>query len=131
MIELLQGKPLKHPLHTLLVHLPVGLFILSLLFDVASPRVGNVMVQAAFYTMIFGELMALVAAVPGLIDWIDIRADHPGKPPATFHMVLNVLAVGLYAANLLQRLFVLEDSATPLVPLIFSLAGVGLLAFSG
>src|SRR6185503_2652012 len=101
--EFLQGKSIQHPLHTLLVHLPIGLLVLSLLLDLGSFVLGRVMVQAAFYTMLLGEIMALVVAVPGLVDWMDIRIDHPGKKSATFHMVLNVLAVGLYAANLFVR----------------------------
>jgi nitrite reductase/ring-hydroxylating ferredoxin subunit/uncharacterized membrane protein len=94
---------------------------------------GNSLVRAAFYTALLGELMALVVAIPGLIDWMDVRADHPGKGAATFHMVLNVMAVGLYASNLLMRLSFLESAvpATPLVPLILSMAGVGLLGVSG
>jgi nitrite reductase/ring-hydroxylating ferredoxin subunit/uncharacterized membrane protein len=128
---LLQGKPLRHPLHTLLVHLPIGLLVLSFLFDLGSFVLGNVMVQAAFYAMVVGEFLALVVAIPGLIDWMDIRIDHPGKNPATFHMVLNVMAVGMYASNLLLRMSALEAAATPLIALLLSLAGVGLLTVSG
>ena len=33
---LLQGKPLKHPLHPILVHLPIALFLISFLLDIGS-----------------------------------------------------------------------------------------------
>ena len=36
MKDLLQGKPFGHPLHPILVHFPVGLFVLSLLLDLAA-----------------------------------------------------------------------------------------------
>ena len=79
----LQGKPLGHPLHPLLVHFPVGLWVLSLLLDLASLAAGShAVVRAAFYTMLLGEITALLAAVPGLVDWLDIRADHPAKQNA-------------------------------------------------
>ena len=31
----LQGKPFGHPLHPALVHFPIGLFVLSLILDIA------------------------------------------------------------------------------------------------
>ena len=32
----LQGKPIRHPLHPVLIHFPIGLFVLSLLLDLGS-----------------------------------------------------------------------------------------------
>ena len=32
--QLLQGRPFGHPLHPILVHLPIGLFFLSFAIDV-------------------------------------------------------------------------------------------------
>lgn len=129
----LQGRPFGHPLHPLLVHLPIGLFILSLLFDVAARwfNAGNVIVQAAFYTMALGVVMGLVAAVPGFADWSDIRTDRSGKSTATAHMTLNLLVIGGYALNLGLRFGDLDAAVTGWLPLILSLVGVSLLAVSG
>ncbi|HBY95533.1 MAG: Rieske 2Fe-2S domain-containing protein [Ardenticatenaceae bacterium] len=131
--DLLQGKRLNYPLHSALVHFPIGLFVLSLLFDLATVlvRPSNPLVWGAFTTLVFGLIMALMAAVPGLVDWADIRADNPAKKTATYHMVLNLTAIGLYAINAGLRAGALNESTTPLVPLIFSLSGVGILAVSG
>jgi nitrite reductase/ring-hydroxylating ferredoxin subunit/uncharacterized membrane protein len=131
--DFLQGKPFKHPLHPILVHYPIGLFVLSLLFDLAGwlfPEAGW-LVPAAFYTMAGGVGMALLAAIPGLIDWLDIRADHPGKRFATVHMILNLVAVSLYVVNLLLRFGELNAETVPLIPVILSLIGVGLISISG
>lgn len=130
--EVLQGRPLRHPLHPLLVHFPIGLYVLSLVFDLFSqmlPTLGAV--QAAYYTMLLGTVMALVAAVPGLADWTDIRRDHPAWKPAVYHLVLNVSAVCLYMINLYLRYRRGDESATSLWPLVLSFAGVGLLSISG
>src|SRR4051794_27105957 len=110
MKDFLQGKPLGHPLHPLLVHFPVGLFTISLLFDLATVFVdaGNTGVRAAFYTMVVGLVMAMLAAIPGLVDWSDIRGDHPAKKPATTHMWLNISVVVLYVVNVLTRVDELE-----------------------
>lgn len=130
---LLQGKPLGHPLHPALVHLPIGLFVFSLLLDIASflAADGEAMVRGAYYAMMLGVVTALLAAVPGLADWSDIRADHPAKKTATTHMTLNLVAVAVYVVDLLLRSGRLEDERTPLLPFLLSLLGVGLLSVSG
>jgi uncharacterized membrane protein len=130
--DLLQGKPLGHPLHPVLVHLPIGLFALSLLFDIASYIVGGtVFVQGAFYTMVLGVFMGLVAAVPGLADWSEIRLDHPGKKTANVHLALNVVAIGIYIISASLRLNTLSLTATPLPSFIFSIVGMGLIGVWG
>jgi uncharacterized membrane protein len=96
--DFLEGKPLRHPLHPMLVHFPIGLFLLSLLLDLVSlafPSVSN-LVRDAFYAMLLGVITALVAAVPGLVDYTDIRSDHPGKRTATAHLALNLIVVAIY-----------------------------------
>src|SRR5438105_2096693 len=130
--EILQGRPMRHPLHPLLVHFPIGLFVLSLVLDLFSQMLPTqTAVHAAYYTMLLGTIMALVAAVLGLADWSDIRKDHPAWKSAIYHLVLNVSAVCLYLINLIMRYQREEESATPLWPLVLSLAGVGLLSVSG
>src|SRR5881398_1549731 len=100
--DFLEGKPLRHPLHPMLVHFPIGLFFLSFLFDLASLVFPSQMylVRDSFYAMLLGAIMALVAAVPGFVDYTDIRNDHPGKRTATAHLILNLIVVGLYGINL-------------------------------
>ncbi|PYK95597.1 MAG: hypothetical protein DME36_01400 [Verrucomicrobia bacterium] len=131
--DFLEGKPLRHPVHPLLVHFPIGLFILSLLLDLASlafPSVPN-LVRDSFYAMLVGIITALFAAVPGFVDYTDIRSDHPAKRTATAHMILNLLVVALYGINLGVRSSMLADSKIPLLPLVLSLVGVALLSASG
>ncbi len=131
--DFLEGKPLRHPVHPMLVHFPIGLFILSLLLDLASlafPSVPN-LVRDSFYAMLVGIITALFAAVPGFVDYTDIRSDHPAKRTATAHMTLNLLVVALYGINLGVRSSMLADSKIPLLPLVLSLVGVALLSASG
>jgi uncharacterized membrane protein/nitrite reductase/ring-hydroxylating ferredoxin subunit len=131
--DFLEGKPLRHPLHPMLVHFPIGLFILSLLLDLASfafPSTPN-LVREAFYAMLLGIVGALIAAVPGFVDYTDIRDDHPGKRTATAHLTLNLIVVGLYGINLGVRSSTLDVLKTPAGPLILSLVGIALLSMSG
>src|SRR5438874_13703210 len=87
--DILEGKPLRHPIHPMLVHFPIGFFILSLLLDLATflfPAT-PLLLRTSFYAILFGVITALVAAVPGFIDYSDIRNDHPAKRIATAHMI--------------------------------------------
>jgi nitrite reductase/ring-hydroxylating ferredoxin subunit/uncharacterized membrane protein len=130
--NLLQGKPLKHPLHPMLVHLPIALFVVSFLLDIASfVWGGNDLVQPAGCAMLIGILTALLAAVPGFADFSTIRADHPTRKIAIAHMILNLAAVIVYAIDLSFRLRLRDVSKTPFTPFAFSIVGVALLSISG
>jgi uncharacterized membrane protein/nitrite reductase/ring-hydroxylating ferredoxin subunit len=130
---LLQGKPIRHPLHPALVHFPIGLFVLSLFFDLAAlfAAAGTTVVRGAFYAIVGGVIMALLAAIPGFVDWWDIRSDHPAKRLATYHMALNLFAVALYVVNLFVRLGELDRTQPTILAMAMSVIGVGTIAVSG
>jgi nitrite reductase/ring-hydroxylating ferredoxin subunit/uncharacterized membrane protein len=131
--ETLQGKPLKHPLHPMIVHFPISLFLLSFILDLASVIIGDrpALVQAAFYSMTLGVITALLAAVPGFVDYSEIRNDNPARRIGAYHMVLNLVVVALYALNLGFRYGDLEAPHTPVFPLILSLLAIIILSVSG
>ena len=71
---------MKHPIHPMLVSLPIGLWIFSLVSDVIflmhwGARIWS---DVAFYSMAGGIVGALVAALPGLVDVFAID-DHKVK----------------------------------------------------
>ncbi len=133
LLHLLEGRPFGHPIHSLLVHLPIGLFTLSLLFDLANRlfEAENWLVQAAFYTLVLGLLSGCVAALFGVVDWASIRADHPGRKTANTHMVLNLVMLGLYFLSAWQRLGQLDATQTPFLPLALSFVALAILYLSG
>lgn len=132
--EVIEGKPLRTPLHPALVHLPLALFPLSLILDLASwlpARPELHLVRGAFIAIAIGVATAVVAAIAGMVDYTTIRDDHPAKKTATLHMVLNLASVGLFAAGLGLRYGSLDlDRTTPL-PLLISFIALGLLGYSG
>jgi nitrite reductase/ring-hydroxylating ferredoxin subunit/uncharacterized membrane protein len=130
---LLEGKWLGHPLHSYIVHLPVGLYLISLLLDVVSYLVpdGNPFVRGAFYAMVFATLAALVALVPGLMDWVEIRDDNPAKQIGIYHMVLNFVVIAVYAVNISTRWHSEYVGRTPPLWLGMSVVGVVVLMASG
>lgn len=132
--DILEGKPVRSPLHPALVHLPIALFPLSVLLDLASwvwPRPEWQLVPAAFVSLVAGIVTGLLAAVAGVVDYTEIRADHPAKRKATVHMVLNVAAIGLFALGAGLRFGDLQEISTPGAPLLVSLIGLAILSYSG
>jgi len=131
--DLLEGKPLRHPIHPMLVHFPIGFLVLSFLLDLVSlafPEVPGLL-RGSFYAMLLGIIAALLAAVPGIVDYSEIRRDHPGKVVATRHMILNLMVVAIYGINLWIRSSALSDPKISLLPFLLSIIGIGLLSVSG
>ena len=130
----LQGKYFGHPLHPALVHFPIGLFVLGLILDLASYFFGNSsnsMVRASYYALAFGLGGALLAALAGFADWSDIRLDHPAKKTANTHMILNLTATVLFGINVFLRTGQLDTDRTPMLNLLLTLAGTGIILVSG
>jgi uncharacterized membrane protein len=118
----------KHPLHPMLVVFPIGLWVFSLVCDIIALAGGSaVWENVAYYTMIGGLIGALMAAVPGLVDFFSI-SDPKSNRTARNHMLLNFTAVALYAINIYLR--AVGEPGAPL-PIFLSVAGVLVLAVSG
>lgn len=132
--DVLEGKPFRAPLHVALVHVPIALFPLSLIFDLVTwmSAAGDAgLVRAAFWCLVGGIVSGLVAGAVGMVDYTDIRDDHPAKKTATWHMVLNLIALGVFAAGAGLRYGNLDTGKTESVALVVSLVGLGLLGYSG
>ena len=122
----------QHPIHPMLITIPVGLWIFSIVCDFVAlfSRDGESALawsMIAYYTMAGGLVGALLAAVPGLIDLLSFRNRQLRKLALT-HMVINLGVVALYAVNLWLR----TDAPTNVVTATcLSLLGIVLLATSG
>ena len=117
-----------HPIHPMLVPIPIGLWIFSLVCDLvgAAGSTNPAWSTVALYTLAGGIVGALLAAVPGLIDLLSLP---PGpRRTALIHMSINLTVVALYAINLWIRLNATERSGAPLW---LSIIGIGLLVVSG
>ena len=118
----------KHPIHPMLVVFPIGLWIFSLIGDLIFILGKNSLWNdIAFYSMLGGLIGALLAVIPGLIDMFSINDPKVGKI-AWNHMLLNLAAVGVFGLNLWLRVV---GEAGALVPILLSVVGVLILAFSG
>ena len=118
-----------HPIHPMLVAIPIGLWVFSLVADFIAMRAASpdTWQAAALYTMVGGIIGALAAAVPGLIDLLSLR-DAAIKPTAIQHMGINLTVVALYVINAWTRM---NASVSPNVSLILSIIAILMLLVSG
>jgi uncharacterized membrane protein len=118
----------KHPIHPMLVPIPVGLWLFSLVCDLVYMLGwgGDAWRTVAFYNMVAGVIGALMAAIPGLIDMLSLPAGP--KRTALVHMSLNLTIVALYLVNIWMRF---SNPETLRVPVVLSVIAVSLLVVSG
>lgn len=116
----------RHPIHPMLVTIPIGLWLFSFVCDLirllggASPNWEIV----ALYSMIGGVAGALLAAIPGLIDLLSLP---PGiRRIALIHMTINLSVVALFVLNAWMR-----TQGTDGVTFWLSAASIALLGVSG
>jgi nitrite reductase/ring-hydroxylating ferredoxin subunit/uncharacterized membrane protein len=122
-----------HPIHPALIPFPMAFLFGAFGFDVA----GRVAGRQEWWTTgsqlaIAGIVMALVAAIPGLIDYFrTVPPKSSGKRRATLHMTANLTVVGLFLIATMVRAD--AGAASPPGGLTLGLEGlaVALLAVGG
>jgi uncharacterized membrane protein len=121
----------SHPIHPMLVAFPIGLLVTSFAFDLIGVwREWPTLWTAAWYCIIAGLVMAVVAAIPGIVDLFSVvPAKSSARSRGYKHAILNGLAVVAFIADAAHRgqPGVRPDGAS----LILSACGVLFLALSG
>lgn len=105
----------RHPVHPMLIVLPVGLWVFSLFCDLLylGGAEAEIWSRLALYAMVGGFISALTAlALPGF---------------GLMRMNIALIVVALYAVNLWLRF---GDPASPALAIMLSATGVGVLAIS-
>lgn len=120
-----------HPLHPMLVPLPIASFIGALVTDIGFMLTGEGgWANASNWLLGAGLVTALLAASTGLADYMgDDRVRRIGA--ATRHMIANVAVVVIEAINLFVRLTDGADNQVPQLGLWLSIAAVLILGYSG
>jgi uncharacterized membrane protein len=126
-----RAKLLGHPVHPMLIVLPLGLFIAAVVFDGLYLWRGTPAFAAVSYWNIAGGIIGgLLAAVFGLIDWLAIPSGTRAKRIGLIHGGANVVVVGLFAAAWLMRGDTIDNASTTTVFMI-ELAALVLGSVSG
>ncbi|MEW2437317.1 Rieske 2Fe-2S domain-containing protein [Streptomyces caniferus] len=94
--DVLHGRPLGHPLHPLLVQVPMGAWLSAAVLDLVpgSSRSARLLVG-------IGVLSAAPAALAGWVDWAEQHEQQ--MRTGLVHAATNVVAVGLYAGSWVAR----------------------------
>jgi len=119
-------KLLGHPIHPMLIVLPLGLLAMAVIFDVIYLVGGDeTFATVAFWDITAGVIGGLAAALFGLIDWLAIPKDTRARRIGLIHGTGNFVIVLLFLASWLLRLP--DHSYAPnLVPFVLGLIGVGM-----
>ncbi len=119
-----------HPLHPILVSFPIAFLIGTLIFDVLGLVYDrNNFYTTAMYLEIAGIGFALLAAVPGIIDYIFvIPPKSSAKKRGATHGLINITMVIIFSVALLLRQ---KGDASFMIIIGLEIAGVILLSIAG
>jgi uncharacterized membrane protein len=118
----------------MLVALPIGLFVWTLIADVVYLASGKerVWYDIALWSGVAAWISALVAALPGFVDYVTVASKSDARPMATAHMVINVSVVALFVvATLLMRDSGALEGTDLTIVVALHAVGVAILSVSG
>jgi nitrite reductase/ring-hydroxylating ferredoxin subunit len=95
--DLLHGRWLGHPLHPLMVQVPIGSWLSAAVLDTRPGRS-----REAGLLVGVGLAAAAPSALAGAVDWADLHREQARV--GLVHAMTNWAAVGLYATSLACRL---------------------------
>ena len=130
----LLAGPYGHPFHPILVTVPIGAWVCSLVFDVASRFVSDpgVLAQGSMWLIGLGVLGALAAATVGFLDFLGLPRRTPAYRVGLLHMNLNLAVTAAYAVNFAWRMGEQGRSEAVGFPmLVLSVLSIAVLTVSG
>ncbi|MGW1346730.1 DUF2231 domain-containing protein [Kribbella sp. NPDC002412] len=124
--------PYGHPFHPVLVAVPIGAWVASVVFDLVALISTDeaVFAEGAYWLVGIGVVGALLAAVFGLIDLLAIPRGTKVFRTGLTHMTLNLIVVALFVISFAIRAGQGSEEAS-VAGFVLSLFGVGILGASG
>jgi uncharacterized membrane protein len=125
--------PYGHPFHPALVTVPIGAWVASLVFDVASRFADDPEVFATGSAWLIGVGLAgaVVAASFGLLDLLAVPPGTPAFRTGLLHMGLNLTAVTLYGVSLAVRVGSVDEGDVTVPGFLLSVAALALVGAGG
>jgi uncharacterized membrane protein len=128
-----------HPLHPMLIALPIGLFTWTLVADIVFLIIGDmVWYEIARWSGLAAIVSALVAALPGIGDFLALPFEGKSRWIAAIHMLLNLAVIGVFAVAaffMFSEFLMVGNDVAVGFPLYLTVAlhaaGVGMLMVSG
>ena len=120
-------KILGHPLHPMLVPFPIVFNTATMICCIVYAGNADIFwFRVAFICNCAAVVTALVAMLPGLIDWLFIPELTDAKTTGLKHMVANVFSLGFFTASAVV-MFTNKNDAHPSVQTNITLAVFGFL----
>jgi uncharacterized membrane protein len=126
----MQGKAtiMGHPIHPMLIPFPIAFFTGALICDIISHWSDNpIWPQMSVILIGFGVIGTLAAAVFGFVDYLTAPMSPEAKTTATWHLLLNVVLLFVFAGAYIVR----QPNPTSSLGYVLTVAGVILLMGSG
>ena len=118
-----KAKAFGHAIHPILIVFPLGLLSTAVIFDILFLiTLNTTFATVSFWMIAAGLIGGLLAAVFGLIDYLNIPNGTRAKRIGRLHAIVNVVAMILFAVSLWFRWDAPHVPATP--ALLFSFTGV-------
>src|SRR2546423_9570127 len=93
-----------HPVHPMLIAYPVAFYTATVVcYIVYSSNHDDFWFKVAYVANLAGVVMAVVAALPGFIDWLGIPSNVRAKRTGLLHLISNVIALLLFGLCFLQQ----------------------------
>lgn len=125
--------PYGHPFHPMVVPVPLGAWVGSVVLDVASLMVtdGRGLAEASVWLLGIGLVAAVVAAGLGLLDLTRLPTGTRVFRIAVAHMAAMLTATGLFAVGFVVRLLRAEQEAAGVGDIVLSVVALALLGVGG
>ena len=118
-----KAKAFGHAIHPIMIVFPLGLLATAAIFDIIYlATVNTTFSTVSFWMIASGLIGGLLAAVFGLIDFLNIPNNTRAKRIGRYHAIVNVTAMVLFALSLWLRWDTPETPA--MTALLLSFAGV-------
>lgn len=119
-----------HPLHPILVCFPIAFYIATLAFDIFAFANDPAFLHTAFYMNICAICTAVLAAIPGIIDYTKtIPPNSSAKKRGGQHALLNTGVLILFSSAFVYRL--VSETPPSIVLIVLESIGVVLLLIAG
>jgi len=115
---------LGHPIHQMVIVLPLGLLATAAAFEVTASATRNRNLLRTSHTMLgAGLISAAGSAIPGAIDFWNIPSNTRAKRIGLLHGLGNLVVTGLFAASWAKR----RENPNRTVPAAVALSASGAL----
>jgi len=118
-----------HPIHPMIIVFPIAFFIGILIFDILGIITDySVYYAVSYYMQLSGVIGALLAAIPGAVDYFKtVSPNSSGKKRATQHALLNMTNLVLFFIAWLLK----GNNVNPYIILVLEITGLILLTIAG